>query len=79
MAALAPPWFVVGGFAEEALHWQRLTRPHADLDVLTVRARLSQCLRQLPSLGRPEVDAGLEARPGRPMLFGDRDGLRLEI
>ena len=80
MATLTPPLFVMGGFAEDALLHHRITRQHADLDVLIVRSQLNQCLQQLKPLGFAEFDGSLEGPPGRPLVLGAHAGnLRIEI
>ncbi len=80
MAALSPPLFVMGGFAEDALLYHRITRQHGDLDVLIVRSQLNQRLQQLKSLGLAEFEVSLEESPGRPLVVGARVGdLHIEI
>ena len=80
MATLSPPLFVMGGFAEDALLYHRITRQHGDLDVLIVRSQLNQCLQQLKPLGFAEFEGYLEESPGRPLILGARaDNLHLEI
>jgi len=56
LAALSPPLFVMGGFAEDALLHHRITRQHGDLDVLIVRSQLNQRLQQLKPLGFAEFE-----------------------
>jgi hypothetical protein len=80
IAALFPPLFIMGGFAEDALLYHRITRQHNDLDVLIVRSQLNQCLQQLKSLGLAEFEVSLEESPGRPAVLSARaDSLHLEI
>jgi hypothetical protein len=80
MATLSPPLFIMGGFAEDALLYHRITRQHNDLDVLVVRSQLNQCLEQLKPLGFTEFEVYLEESPGRPFVLGaDADNLHIEI
>jgi hypothetical protein len=69
LAAIAPPLFVMGGFAEDALLYHRVVGPHADLDVLVLRPQLSRCLQQLRArgLGAPEDRA--QQAPGYPLVL----------
>jgi hypothetical protein len=80
LATVSPPLFVMGGFAEEALLYQRITREHADLDVLALRQQLDAQLQALRGLGLAEIapDAGESA--ARPLVFETGVGvLRLEL
>jgi len=80
IATLLPPVFIMGGFAEDALLNHRITRQHGDLDVLTMRSRLNECLEQFKSLGFLEFEVYLEESPGRPFVLGaDANDLHVEI
>jgi hypothetical protein len=52
LAALEPPVFFMGGFAEDALLAGRVTRPHEDVDVIFPR---EQAPLHLDQLGRTRV------------------------
>ncbi len=80
IATLLPPVFIMGGFAEDALLNHRITRQHGDIDVLTLRSQLNQCLEQFKSLGFPEFEVYLEESPGNPFVLGaDANDLHIEI
>ena len=80
LATVAPPLFVMGGFAEDALLVHRFTRQHADLDVLVLRSQLSRQLQQLKSLGLAGFEVAPEETPGRPLVLGTHvDHLHIEI
>jgi hypothetical protein len=80
IANLLPPVFIMGGFAEDALLNHRITRQHGDIDVLTMRNQLNQCLEQFKSLGFPAFEVYLEESPGNPFVLGaDANDLHLEI
>ncbi len=80
MAVLSPSWFVMGGWAEDALLHHRLTQPHADLDLLVERGQFDMRLEQLGTLGLLEPRASLEPRPGRPLDLEAQPGnVPLEI
>ena len=51
LATISPSLFIMGGFAEDALLFHRITGQHADLDVLAIRPRLHRQLQQLTALG----------------------------
>jgi len=69
LATLSPPLFVMGGFAEDALLFHRLTGQHADLDVLVMPQQLTQHLQQLTALGLTESAPSLVEAPGRPLIL----------
>ena len=80
IANLLPPVFIMGGFAEDALLNHRITRQHGDIDVLTLRNQLNQCLEQFKSLGFPEFEVYIEESPGNPFVLGaDANDLHIEI
>ena len=80
IANLFPPVFIMGGLAEDALLNHRITRQHSDIDVLTLRNQLNQCLEQFRSLGFPAFEVYLEESPGNPFVLGaDANDLHIEI
>ncbi len=80
IANLLPPVFIMGGFAEDALLNHRITRQHGDIDVLTPRSQLNQCLEQFKSLGFPAFEVYLEESPGHPFVLGaDANDLHIEV
>ena len=80
LATLAPPLFIMGGFAEDARLHHRFTRQHADLDVLVPHSQLSRQLQQLKSLGLPGFEVASEETPGRPLIVGTHvDDLHIEL
>ncbi len=80
IANLLPTVFIMGGFAEDALLNHRITHQHGDIDVLTLRNQLNQCLEQFKSLGFPAFDIYLEESPGNPFVLGaDANDLHIEI
>ena len=80
LATLSPPLFVMGGFAEDALLFHRITGQHADLDVLVIRHQLDQHLQQLALLGLAEPATPLAEAPGQPLLLrANLDTPQIEI
>ena len=80
LAALEPPVFTFGGFAEDALLDGSITRPHGDLDVLVARSSLELHLAQLGELGFTDFDVLFEPQAGRPLVLGGaHDGQDLEL
>jgi hypothetical protein len=67
MSELDPPLFVFGGVAEDALLDRRLSRPHADVDVMVARDELDQRKRQCDALGFRDFEVNYEAIRGRPL------------
>ncbi len=80
LATLSPPLFVMGGFAEDALLFHRITEQHADLDVLVMHQQLHWQLQQLTALGLTESAPSLEETPKHPLILGARaDSPHIEI
>ena len=80
LATLAPPLFIMGGFAEDARLHHRFTRQHADLDVLVLRTQLGRQLQQLTSLGLAGSEVAPGETPGCPLVFGTNvDHLHIEL
>lgn len=69
LAMLSPPLFIMGGFAEDALLFHRITGHHADLDVLVVRHQLEQYWRQLAALGLANSPLPPTETLGKPLLL----------
>jgi hypothetical protein len=80
LAAVTPPLFVMGGFAEDALLFHRIMGQHADLDVLVIRHQLNPCLQQLEALGLVGSAADLSETPGVPLVLGaGKDMPKIEL
>jgi len=70
----------MGGFAEDALLFHRITGQHADLDVLVIRPQLNQQLQQLTALGLAKLSTSLEEAPSHHLILGARvDSPHIEI
>jgi hypothetical protein len=69
LATLAPPLFIMGGFAEDALLFHRITGQHADLDVLVIRPQLNRHLQQLTAFGLAESATSLEEGLRHPLIL----------
>jgi hypothetical protein len=79
-ARLAPPVFLMGGFAEELLLGDDLDRPHKDLDLLAQHAEWPALAAQLRALGLAEPQVLLADAAGQPLLLrGEAGGLELEL
>ncbi len=76
LAGLAPPAFIMGGFAEDVLLGQSLDRPHKDLDLLARPDQLDPLLAQLTSIGVGEWQVRLADAAGHPLLLSGRAPLR---
>ena len=59
ISELDPPLFVFGGVAEDALLDHRLSRPHADVDVLVARERAWPTHEAVRSPGLPRFRSKL--------------------
>ena len=80
ISELDPPLFVFGGVAEDALLDHRLSRPHADVDVLVARDELGQRMRQCDPLGFHDFEVNYEAIRGKPLALSAQAGdLYLEL
>jgi hypothetical protein len=80
MGELEPPVRVLGGYAEDALLFGTVTRPHVDVDWLIARSEYDLRLAQARELGFDRFAVRGESGPGRPFyLFGANRGLELEI
>ena len=80
LAALTPPLFFMGGYAEDALLFHRIVEQHADLDVLVVRRQLNQCWQQLAVLGLVGPADDLREAPGYPLVLGaSKDMPKIEL
>ena len=79
-AALDPPPFIMGGYAEEALLAGTVTRPHEDVDWLLPRSQLELRLAQARHSASRSSRPGVRLRPGEPFyLFGQQGELRLDL
>lgn len=72
LGAIAPPLFIMGGFAEEALLDRHIAGRHADLDVLATPDQITHYQEALGALGLVWPDASREATPGRPLVLALR-------
>ena len=80
ISELDPPLFVFGGVAEDALLDRRLSRPHADVDVMVARDELGQRMRQCDAIGFRDFEVNYEAIRGRPLVLSAQAGeLYLEL
>jgi hypothetical protein len=75
-----PPVHVFGGFAEDAVLYGGVHRPHEDLDVLVGRHALTRQLENARDIGFAPFEVRFEAIPGRPLVLGATSGdLDLEV
>lgn len=80
LMALDPPVHLFGGFAEDAVLFGKVSRPHADVDVLIWLDDLPLRLDQARSLGFGSFETRFEPAPGRPLAVGAvSDGVDLEL
>jgi hypothetical protein len=80
LAALEPPPWFMGGYAEDALLAGAVTREHEDVDLIFPRAEQQLRLAQLAELGFGDWETFVEAAPGVPFyLFGESGELRLDL
>jgi hypothetical protein len=74
LASLAPPLFVFGGIAEEALLDGTVSDSHGDVDVLIGRDEYELRASQLELLGFNDFAVYHEPLPGRPLVLGSSRG-----
>jgi hypothetical protein len=74
LMALEPPVHLFGGFAEDAVLFGKVSRPHADVDVLVWLDELPLRLDQAQSLGFGPFETRFEPAPGRPLAVGAVSG-----
>ena len=80
LAALEPPPWFMGGYAEDALLAGAVTREHEDVDLIFPRAEEQLRRAQLAELGFGDWETWGEASPGVPFyLFGHSGELRLDL
>jgi hypothetical protein len=80
LAALEPPPWFMGGYAEDALLAGAVTREHEDVDLIFPRSEEELRLAQLAELGFGDWETWGEAAPGVPFyLFGQNGELRLDL
>jgi hypothetical protein len=80
LMALEPPLYLFGGFAEDAVLYGRVSRPHEDIDLLVWLDELPLRIEQAPDLGFAGFEVRFESAPGRPLAVGTvSNGLALEF
>lgn len=80
LMALEPPIHLFGGFAEDAVLFGKVSRPHADVDVLVWLDELPLRIDQAESLGFGPFETRFEPAPGRPLAVGAvTGGVDLEL
>ena len=80
LMALEPPVFLFGGFAEDAVLYGKVSRPHQDADVLIWLDELAMRIEQVRAFGFHSFDVRFEAAPGHPLAVGAQsNGLDLEF
>lgn len=79
--ALEPPVHLFGGFAEDAVLYGKVSRPHQDVDVLIWIDQLAMRIEQVRVFGFDSFEVRFEAAPGHPLAVGARSshGLDLEF
>ena len=80
MAALEPPPWFMGGWAEDAVLAGEATRPHDDVDWLLRRRELDERLGQAARLGFQTFETWRESAPGEPFyLYAESGELKLDL
>lgn len=80
LAALEPPPWFMGGYAEDALLAGAVTREHEDVDLIFPRAEEGLRRAQLAELGFGDWETWGEAAPGVAFyLFGQSGDLRVDL
>ena len=80
LMALEPPLHLFGGFAEDAVLFGTVSRPHADVDVFVWLDELPLRVDQAESLGFGPFETRFESPPGTPVAVGAvSDGVDLEL
>ncbi|MFZ5886608.1 MAG: hypothetical protein ACOYYF_03985 [Chloroflexota bacterium] len=76
-----PPVYLFGGFAEDAVLYGKVSRPHQDVDVLIWLDQLAMRIEQARALGFHSFEVRFEAAPGHPLAVGAQShrGLDLEF
>lgn len=64
--ALEPPVYLFGGFAEDAVLYGKVSRPHQDVDVLIWLDQLAMRIEQVRVFGFHSFEVRFEAAPGHP-------------
>jgi len=78
--ALEPPVYLFGGFAEDAVLYGKVSRPHQDVDVLIWLDQLAMRIEQVRVFGFRSFEVRFEAAPGHPLAVGAQsNGLDLEF
>jgi hypothetical protein len=80
LMSLEPPLHLFGGFAEDAVLYGKVSRPHQDIDVLVWLDELPLRIEQGRALGFGHFQVRFEAAPGLPLAVGaSSEGLDLEL
>jgi Aminoglycoside-2''-adenylyltransferase len=74
LAALEPPPWFMGGYAEDALLAGAVTREHEDVDLISPRSEEELRLAQLAELGFGDWETWGEAAPGVPFYMFGQNG-----
>ena len=72
--ALVPPVRLFGGYAEDAVLYGSVSRPHDDIDICVWRHDLQACITQLEDLGLATIEVRFEPAPSRPLVVVATDG-----
>src|SRR5689334_4645909 len=80
LAPLAPPLFIMGGIAEDALLTGQLSHAYSDIDILVTRVDLGQRHRQFAQGGLGPLAMQLENSAKQPLaLFAVVGGLVIDL
>ena len=80
LMSLEPPLYLFGGFAEDAVLYGTVSRPHQDVDVLVWLDELPLRIEQGHALGFTPFEVRFEAAPGLPLAVGaSSNGLDFEL
>ena len=74
LMAVDPAFTLFGGFAEDALLFGGVSRPHDDVDVLVWLDELPARQAQLSGLGYSDFETRFEPAAGRPLAIGALGG-----
>jgi hypothetical protein len=74
LMAIDPAFILFGGFAEDALLYAGVSRPHDDVDVLVWLDELPARQAQLSELGFGDFEVRFEPAAGRPLAVGALGG-----
>ena len=80
LMALKPPIHLFGGFAEDAVLYGKVSRPHQDVDVLIWLDELAMRIEQVRAFGFDSFQVRFESAPGHPLaVAAQSNGLDLEF